>query len=104
MLPAFEGDDVCRGEGEYGGIIGAEACAKAPPDGYTLCAIYSATTSINPHVFDKLPYDPAKDFAPITNVGNLPGYLVLVNAPVPAQSLPAVWSVSAVPCRPSGAV
>src|SRR5947209_17228997 len=35
------------------GIIGAEACAKAPPDGYTICAIYSATTSINPHVYDK---------------------------------------------------
>ena len=45
------------------GIIGAEACAKATPDGYTICAIYTATTSVNPHVFDKLPYDPARGFA-----------------------------------------
>jgi tripartite-type tricarboxylate transporter receptor subunit TctC len=59
------------------GIIGAEACAKAPPDGYTICAIYSATTSINPYVFDKLPYDPAKDFAPITNLYYVTGVLVV---------------------------
>ena len=59
------------------GIIGAEACAKAPADGYTICAIYSATTSINPHVFDKLPYDPAKDFAPITNLYYVTGVLVV---------------------------
>ena len=60
------------------GIIGAEACAKAPPDGYTICAIYTATTSVNPHVFDKLPYDPAKDFAPITNLYYVTGVLVVL--------------------------
>ena len=59
------------------GIIGAEACAKAPPDGYTICAIYTATTSVNPQVFDKLPYDPAKDFAPITNLYYVTGVLVV---------------------------
>lgn len=50
------------------GIIGAEACAKAPPDGYTICAIYHATTSFNPIFFDRLPYDPDKDFSPITRL------------------------------------
>ncbi len=50
------------------GIIGAEACAKAPPDGYTICAIYHATTSYNPIFFDRLPYDPDKDFSPITRL------------------------------------
>src|SRR4051812_19881961 len=68
------------------GIIGAEACAKAPPDGYTICAIYSATTSINPHVFDKLPYDPAKDFAPITNLYYVTGVLV-VPASLPVNTV-----------------
>ena len=68
------------------GIIGAEACAKAPPDGYTLCAIYSAITSINPHVFDKLPYDPARDFAPITNMHFVTGTLV-VSASLPVKSV-----------------
>src|SRR3954462_2490877 len=68
------------------GIIGAEACAQAPPDGYTICAIYSATTSINPYVFDKLPYDPAKDFAPITNLYYVTGVLV-VPASLPVNSV-----------------
>ena len=68
------------------GIIGAEACAKAPPDGYTICAIYTATTSVNPHVFDKLPYDPAKDFAPITNLYYVTGVLV-VPASLPVNTV-----------------
>ena len=50
------------------GIIGAEACAKAAPDGYVVCAIYHATTSFNPVFYDRLPYDPDNDFAPITRL------------------------------------
>ncbi|MDM0058915.1 Bug family tripartite tricarboxylate transporter substrate binding protein [Variovorax fucosicus] len=50
------------------GIIGAEACAKAVPDGYVVCAIYHATTSFNPLFYDRLPYDPDNDFAPITRL------------------------------------
>lgn len=46
-------------------IIGADACAKAAPDGYTVCLIGSDTHSFNPHLFSKLPYDPGKDIAPI---------------------------------------
>ncbi len=68
------------------GIIGAEACAKAAPDGYTICAIYTATTSVNPQVFDKLPYDPAKDFAPITNLYYVTGVLV-VPASLPVNTV-----------------
>jgi tripartite-type tricarboxylate transporter receptor subunit TctC len=75
------------------GIIGAEACAKAPPDGYTLCAIYTATTSVNPHVFDKLPYDPAKDFAPITNLYYVTGVLV-VPAALPVNSVDELKAVA----------
>ena len=68
------------------GIIGAEACAKAPPDGYTICTIYTATTSVNPYAFDKLPYDPAKDFAPITRLYYVTGVLV-VPASLPVNSV-----------------
>lgn len=68
------------------GIIGAEACAKATPDGYTICAVYNAITSINPYVFDKLPYDPAKDFAPITRLYYVTGVLV-VPASLPVNSV-----------------
>jgi tripartite-type tricarboxylate transporter receptor subunit TctC len=50
------------------GIVGAEACAKAAPDGYTVCAVYHSIMSYNTYTFDKLPYDPERDFAPVTNL------------------------------------
>lgn len=50
------------------GIVGAQACASAPADGYTLCAVYHALMSFNPHTNDKLPYDPQRDFLPVTNL------------------------------------
>ncbi|HEV2007116.1 MAG TPA: tripartite tricarboxylate transporter substrate-binding protein [Burkholderiales bacterium] len=68
------------------GIIGAEACAKATPDGYTICAIYTAITSVNPYVFDKLPYDPATDFAAITHLYYVTGALV-VPAALPVNTV-----------------
>ena len=68
------------------GIIGAEACAKATPDGYTICAIYTAITSVNPYVFDKLPYDPATDFAAIAHLYYVTGALV-VPAALPVNSV-----------------
>jgi tripartite-type tricarboxylate transporter receptor subunit TctC len=49
------------------GNIAAEVVSKAPPDGYTLIMV-SITHSMNPSLFDKLPYDPVKDFAPVSTV------------------------------------
>ena len=54
--------------GGSAGIIGAQACANAPADGYTLCAVQHNIMVINPLLFDKLPYNPEKDFAPITRL------------------------------------
>jgi len=48
--------------------IGARACAEAPPDGYTLCVMPGEPIAYNQHLFKKLPFDPAKDFEPITNL------------------------------------
>jgi tripartite-type tricarboxylate transporter receptor subunit TctC len=48
--------------------LGAHTCAQAAGDGYTLCVIYHSTTSYNPLVFDKLPYDADKDFIPVTRL------------------------------------
>lgn len=45
--------------------IGAQACAKAPADGYTLCTLASDSFTLHPHVLSSLPYDPDKDFRPI---------------------------------------
>ena len=51
--------------------IGAELCAKASPDGYTLCAVSSDTMSFNPALRTTLPYDPDRDFRPITSLFNV---------------------------------
>ena len=68
------------------GIIGAEACAKAAPDGYTICSTDSAVITSNPVVRAALPYDPLKDFAPIIHLGFGNSYL-LVNPNVPAKNI-----------------
>ena len=60
-----------------GTIIGAELAARAAPDGYTLFMGLNGTMAINPHLYKKLPYDPVKDFAPVTLVGVGPNVLVV---------------------------
>jgi tripartite-type tricarboxylate transporter receptor subunit TctC len=59
-----------------GGSLGSDLAAKAAPDGYTILMATSSTHSIGP-VLQKLPYDPIKDFAPITHVANVPNVLVV---------------------------
>ena len=59
-----------------GGSIGADVAAKAAPDGYTLLMVTISTHVIAPALYPKLPYDPLKDFAPITNVGLTPQVLM----------------------------
>src|SRR5687767_268187 len=67
-------------------IIGMQAAAKAPPDGYTL--VFGSVTSlaINPSVHKALPYDPVKDFAPVALCVTTPLYLV-VHPSLPARSV-----------------
>ena len=54
------------------GAIGLEAVAKAPPDGYTLAIATQTTHAANPALYSKLPYDPVRDFAPLTLAGSTP--------------------------------
>jgi tripartite-type tricarboxylate transporter receptor subunit TctC len=68
-----------------GGNIGVDFVAKQPADGYTLVIGAVATHAINPWLFSKLPYDPIKDFAPITLIAQVPN--VLVMTPETASSL-----------------
>ncbi len=58
------------------GIIGVDLAAKAAPDGYTIVLASNGTHGINVSLFNKLPYDPVKDFAPVTQVGHV-AYLLL---------------------------
>jgi len=60
-----------------GGIIGSEAAAKAPPDGYTLIMSNAGAHTVNPSLYAKLPYDPVKDFAPVTLVALAPNILIV---------------------------
>lgn len=63
--------------GGASGQLAAELTAKAPPDGYTVMMAHIAAVSILPSLFPKLPYDPQKDFAPITLVAIGPNLLVV---------------------------
>ena len=60
-----------------GGNIGVSAVAKAAPDGLTLGIATTASHGINPWLFSKLPYDPLKDFAPVTQMLRVPNVLVM---------------------------
>lgn len=60
-----------------GGNIGVSAVAKAAPDGLTVGIATTASHGINPWLFSKLPYDPVKDFAPVTQMLRVPNVLVM---------------------------
>jgi tripartite-type tricarboxylate transporter receptor subunit TctC len=72
--------------GGAGGLIGAELAARAAPDGYTVMMAHIAAISILPSLISKLPYDPQKDFAPISLVAIGPNLLV-VHPSLPARSV-----------------
>jgi tripartite-type tricarboxylate transporter receptor subunit TctC len=69
-----------------GGNIGTERVAKAAPDGYTLLFNTIGPIAVNISMYDKLPFDPVKDFAPITLVAKVPNILV-VHPAVPVRSV-----------------
>ena len=69
-----------------GGNIGTQAAARATPDGYTLLMTISSTQAINPSLYRSIPFDPVKDFEPISPVATVPNVLV-VNPAFPAKSM-----------------
>jgi tripartite-type tricarboxylate transporter receptor subunit TctC len=69
-----------------GGSIGMSEVAKAAPDGLTLGVATLSTHGVNPAVYKKLPYEPIKDFVPVTELVKAPGVLV-VNSKLPVNSL-----------------
>jgi tripartite-type tricarboxylate transporter receptor subunit TctC len=68
------------------GILGAELIAKAAPDGYSML-VTSAGFVVNPSAYRKLPFDPIKSFAPVTNLCLSPGMLLVVNTGLPANNV-----------------
>ena len=77
---------VVENKAGAGGTIGADATAKAPPDGYTLTLGTTSTHAIAAGAYSKLPYNPVTDFTPISLVAITP-YLLVVNPQVQARNL-----------------
>ncbi|HEY6864683.1 MAG TPA: tripartite tricarboxylate transporter substrate-binding protein, partial [Burkholderiales bacterium] len=67
-------------------MVGAQAAARATPDGYTLFFATAAALVTNPYTFKSLPYDPVKDFAPIGMAGKAM-FLILAHPSVPARDI-----------------
>ena len=68
---------LIENKGGAGGNLGAESVAKSPADGYTLLMASGGTVSINPHLYTKMSFDPAKDLVPVASVARVPFYLVV---------------------------
>jgi tripartite-type tricarboxylate transporter receptor subunit TctC len=81
------------------GNIGALNVAKSDPDGTSMVLVLEGTIVFNPHVFDKLPYDPMKDLAPVAKVGDS-AIVLVANPALPAKTLQEVIALSR--SRPGG--
>ncbi|WP_311220921.1 MULTISPECIES: tripartite tricarboxylate transporter substrate binding protein [unclassified Acidovorax] len=68
------------------GMIAAQSVAKAAADGYTVLITTNTTHAANEHLYKKLPYDPVKDFAPVTGLGK-GGQVLVVNAAAPYKNV-----------------
>ncbi len=82
-------------------IVGAQAAAQAPKDGYTLLFTVSATFSANPHLYKKLPYS-VDDFAPIAMVGRSSGWTLSVHPSMPVKNVKEL--IAFVKARPAQVV
>jgi len=76
-----------------GNVIGAQAAARAPADGYTFFWATAAALVTNPYTFKSLPYDPVRDFVPVGKIADGP-FLVLVHPEVPARTLPELIALA----------
>jgi tripartite-type tricarboxylate transporter receptor subunit TctC len=74
---AFGQSFIVENRGGAGGNVGTEIVAKSSNDGYTLLMGTVGTHGINRALYDKLPYDPIKDFVPITLVASVPNVMVM---------------------------
>lgn len=75
------------------GNVGTELVARAPPDGYTLLFNGSGTLAINPSLYEKLPYDALRDFAPIT-LAVLQPHVLVIHPSLPAKSVQELIAIA----------
>lgn len=77
---------IIDNRGGASGNIGMEIVAKSPPDGHTLVFAITAQLAVNPSLFKKLPYDPVRDFDPITLLASGP-YILVVHPSLPVKTV-----------------
>jgi tripartite-type tricarboxylate transporter receptor subunit TctC len=77
LSKAFGQSFIVENKAGAGGNVGADAVAKSPADGYTLLMGTVGTHGINVALYDKMPFDPVKDFAPVTLVAGVPNVMVM---------------------------
>jgi len=77
---------IVDNRGGAGGNIGMEIAAKSPPDGHTIVFALTAQLAVNPALYSKVPYDPIKDFEPITLLGTGP-YVLVVHPWLPVKNV-----------------
>src|SRR5688572_6050653 len=75
------------------GNIGMEIVARAAPDGYTIVLGYIANVAIAPSLMAKLPFDPVKDYAPISQLASSPN-IIVVHSSVPARTMKELVALS----------
>jgi tripartite-type tricarboxylate transporter receptor subunit TctC len=95
LAKAFGQSFVVENKAGAGGNLGADLVAKSPADGYTLLMGTVGTHAINPALYPKMPYDAAKDFAPVTLVAGVPNVLVMNPAKAKAAAISDVRSLIA---------
>jgi tripartite-type tricarboxylate transporter receptor subunit TctC len=77
---------VVENRGGAGGNIGMEYVARAAPDGYTIVLALTAQLAVNPGLYQKIPYDPLRDYAPVTLLCS-GGYILVVHPSLPVKSV-----------------
>jgi tripartite-type tricarboxylate transporter receptor subunit TctC len=77
---------VVENRGGANGMIGTELAAKAAPDGYTLLMGFTGAIAVNVSLYSKVPYDPVRDFAPITMIASSP-LLIVAHPSLPVRSI-----------------
>ena len=85
LAPRLGQPVLVENRGGAGGMIGSDIVAKAAPDGYTI-GLVSGTHTVNPSLYAKMPFDPVKDFAPITLATAQP-YMLVSHPSLPARNI-----------------
>jgi len=84
---------IIDNRGGAGGNIGMETAARAAPDGYTIVLGLTAQLAVNPALYQKIPYDPIRDFEPITLLAN-GAYLLVAHPSLPAKTMKEVITIA----------